>query len=347
MAYLSKGDSMKSFYNIHLLKILFISLIIALLSACTEVKKSEPAIYLIPEDYVGSLYIIFNAPNGEPPKYEGDSRVYKIPLSGVLVTQMDANEGWIENSQIQYFYVSDTGERSPISEDSSLKRGSTESGEEIRTMYGGGLGHTVPAYGCDFIYQNFTVGTDSEQTDSKYLFDIHEAIKIENIDGKFFDSICPNRKRSSPAIYLIPESYTGTFYIIYNVPKGSPSKYENGVPIFEVPSSGVLITQAKGSDVWEENPPNWHFYYVNNKGDRTPIKKRWHDDIENTPEFLSSTQLTTFHASMEGIILSKNCSVHAQLFAVGQISDIFDSQFQFDLKEHIDTSFYEKVCANH
>ncbi|MBE0380138.1 hypothetical protein PPRY_b0420 [Pseudoalteromonas prydzensis ACAM 620] len=226
---------MKSSFNVHFLKVLFISLTIALLSACAEIKKSEPEIFLIPEEYVGSLYIIFNVPNGQPPKYEGNSRVYDIPPSGVLVTQMDANEGRIESNNIQYFYVSNTGNRTPISKDSSLTQLNmpNSNAETARTLYGGGLGHTEPVLGCDVIYQHFTVGTgDSEQTEGKNLFDIFDAIKLKNSDGKFFDNMCPDRKRASPAVYLIPENYKGTFYIVYNAPKGTPAKYENGVPVF-------------------------------------------------------------------------------------------------------------------
>ena len=342
---LSKGDPMKSSFNVHFFKMLYMSILIALLSACTEVKKREPTLYLIPDGYVGSLYIIFNAPNGQPPKYEGDSRVYEIPPTGVLVTQMDANEGWIESSRLQYFYVSNTGNRTPISGDSASTEKVSINAEKTRTVYGGGLGHIEPFYGCDVIFQDFTVGTDAEQTDNKNLFDIFDAIKLKNSDGKFFDDMCPNRKRSSPAVYLIPENYKGTFYIVYNAPKGTSAKYENDVPVFSIPPSGLLVTQAKNSAVWEENPPNWYFYYINNKGDRTPIKGRWHDDIENTSEYRSSTQLTSFHANVGEVVLAKKCSAHAQLFAVGQVSDIFDSQFQFDLREHLGAVLYEKVCT--
>ncbi|MFK3858104.1 DUF6843 domain-containing protein [Pseudoalteromonas rhizosphaerae] len=185
---------MKLIFKAHFLKILFFGSMISLLSACTEVKKSEPVIYLIPENYVGSLYIIFNAPNGHPPKYEDGSRVYEIPPSGILVTQMDANEGWIENSQIQYFEVSNTNERTPISEDSSLKDKDTTDGEETRTVYVGGLGESGPIYGCTVINQNFTVGTDAEQTDRKNLFSIYDAIKRKNIDEKLFNGMCKNSK---------------------------------------------------------------------------------------------------------------------------------------------------------
>ena len=187
MAPPSKGDSMKPIFKAHFLKILFIGSMVTWLSGCTEINKSEPAIYLIPEGYVGSLYIIFNAPNGEPPKYEGNSRVYKIPPSGGLVSQMDANEGWIESSQIQYFYVSDTGKRTPISEDSSFEDNDSPG---KRTVYVGWLGQSGPIYGCTVINQNFTVGTDAEQTDRRNLYNIYDAIKLKNIDEKLFYNIC-------------------------------------------------------------------------------------------------------------------------------------------------------------
>ena len=333
---------MKSSFNVHFFKMLYMSILIALLSACTEVKKREPAIYLIPDGYVGSLYIIFNAPNGQPPKYEGDSRVYEIPPTGVLVTQMDANEGWIESSRLQYFYVSNAGNRTPISGDSASTEKVSINAEKTRTVYGGGLGHIEPFYGCDVIFQDFTVGTDAEQTDNKNLFDIFDAIKLKNSDGKFFDNMCPDRKRASPAVYLIPENYKGTFYIVYNAPKGTPAKYENGVPVFAIPPSGMLVTQAKSSTVWEENPPNWHFYYVNNEGDRTPIEGRWSSD--NVTE-----GLVTFHTSVGAFEPTKGCNARFQEFAIGTSEEITKNTLYFDIYgekgiKNMDKSIFKGAC---
>ncbi|RZF84821.1 hypothetical protein EXT46_03060 [Pseudoalteromonas sp. CO325X] len=175
---------MKHSPSTHFFKILLVGFMIACLSSCTEVKKREPAIYLIPEGYVGSLYIVFNAPNGQPPKYEGNSRVYHIPPSGVLVTQMDANEGWSESSEIKYFSLSKSGKRTPISEwsENTLK---TE-----RTVYVGGLGRSGPIYGCTVINKNFTVGTDAEQRNTEKLLTLYKAIKVKNIDKKLFEGMC-------------------------------------------------------------------------------------------------------------------------------------------------------------
>ncbi len=168
----------------HFFKTLTIGFMISFLSSCTEVKKREPAIYLIPEEYVGSLYIVFNAPNGKPPKYEGNSRMYHIPPSGVLVTQMDANEGWSESSEIKYFSVSQSGKRAPISTVSE------DTPDNTRAIYSGGLGEAGPIFGCTVINKKFTIGTKSQRTDLHKLLTIFEAIKVKNIDKKLFEGMC-------------------------------------------------------------------------------------------------------------------------------------------------------------
>ena len=81
----------------------------------------------------------------------------------------------------------DTGKRTPISEDSSLEDNDSPG---KRTVYVGGLGQSGPIYGCTVINQNFTVGTDAEQTDRRNLYNIYDAIKLKNIDEKLFYNIC-------------------------------------------------------------------------------------------------------------------------------------------------------------
>ncbi|RZF84825.1 hypothetical protein EXT46_03080 [Pseudoalteromonas sp. CO325X] len=175
---------MKLFTKSFFLKTWLSWLMITFLSSCLEVKKREPAIYLIPEGYVGALYIVFNAPNGQPPMYEGNSRVYHIPPSGVLVTQMDANEGWSESSEIKYFSVSQSGKRVPISTVSE------DTPDNKRALYSGGLGEAGPIFGCTVINKKFTIGMKSERTDSNKLLTIFEAIKVKNIDKKLFEGMC-------------------------------------------------------------------------------------------------------------------------------------------------------------
>ena len=175
---------MKQSPSTHFFKILLVGFMIAFLSSCTEVKKSEPEIILIPAGYTGKLHVIFNAPNGKPPQYEGDSRVYDIPPSGVLVTQMDANEGWIESDKIKFFSVSNTGTRTPIIEVSE------STPESVRAVYYGSIGQAGPVFGCTIMTQEYIVGTKSQRTDLNKLLTIFEAIKVKNIDKKLFEGMC-------------------------------------------------------------------------------------------------------------------------------------------------------------
>ena len=63
--------------------------------------SGENEIYLLPNNYKGIVYIIFDQKNGAPKQYENGSRIYSIPQSGILKTQFSFNDGW---RQLPYFY---------------------------------------------------------------------------------------------------------------------------------------------------------------------------------------------------------------------------------------------------
>jgi hypothetical protein len=73
--------------------------------------RAEPELHLIPEGFEGPVLIAFNDPDGTQPKYDGKSRLYEIPPSGVLRTQFPPNDGW---SRPVYAYVDEQGNRTPI-----------------------------------------------------------------------------------------------------------------------------------------------------------------------------------------------------------------------------------------
>lgn len=55
------------------------------ISSCVNLAEKE--IVYIPENYVGTIAIVFNQMEGAPKEYNGASRVYRIPESGVLYSQ--------------------------------------------------------------------------------------------------------------------------------------------------------------------------------------------------------------------------------------------------------------------
>lgn len=78
----------------------------ALSSACADRELN-----LIPAGFEGPVIIIFNDPNGAPPRWEGSARRYDIPASGVFRTQFGPNEGW---GRPDYEYVDANGHRNAI-----------------------------------------------------------------------------------------------------------------------------------------------------------------------------------------------------------------------------------------
>jgi len=76
------------------------------LSNCDQRHVKHHSVYILPEGYKGQAIVIFNQKNGEEPKYKNGKRVYHIPISGVLLTQFEAQDGFIDH---EYYYLSDTG----------------------------------------------------------------------------------------------------------------------------------------------------------------------------------------------------------------------------------------------
>jgi hypothetical protein len=85
--------------------------LVALLAVMRQ-GTADPEIHLIPAGYAGEVTIVFHSVNGEPLDVEDGARVYRIPASGILFTQLSPNEG-LSPAQ-KFFLVSGNGERRPI-----------------------------------------------------------------------------------------------------------------------------------------------------------------------------------------------------------------------------------------
>lgn len=74
--------------------------------------RAEAEIHLIPEGYVGLVSIVFRAANGDAPAYENDARLYRIPKTGILLTQRDLNVGI--SPAWRFFFETVDGTQRPI-----------------------------------------------------------------------------------------------------------------------------------------------------------------------------------------------------------------------------------------
>jgi len=75
-------------------------------------------------------------------------------------------------------------------------------------------------------------------------------------------------KNPEPETYLIPQGFTGRVNVIFSRKDGIPPKYENGRRVYEIPPSGILVTQFKDEYGFIDH----QFYYIDSNGKRTPLK---------------------------------------------------------------------------
>ena len=79
-----------------------------------EERKCEKEIYLLPDGFRGIVLIYFNQPDGAPAEYFGDSRLYRIPSTGLMKSQFGPNGGCMSDNRINFFYIDSAGNQKPI-----------------------------------------------------------------------------------------------------------------------------------------------------------------------------------------------------------------------------------------
>jgi len=148
-----------------LIKKLGILIIVFYLTACAE-KKIEPEVYLIPEGYVGSFLIIYGVESGEDPVYENESRLFRLPESGVFHTKLSDNVGIGYPDMIRFFYLAKDGTRKEIVNSYGSVVEDTVDNRNDKKIYvmGGSFGNLgftedTTALGCKYNHQRFYVGT--------------------------------------------------------------------------------------------------------------------------------------------------------------------------------------------
>ncbi|MBK8484760.1 MAG: hypothetical protein IPL31_10570 [Saprospiraceae bacterium] len=57
---------------------------------------------------------------------------------------------------------------------------------------------------------------------------------------------------------VVPKNFKGYIMVIFNQKNGTPIKYEGKKRVYEIPQNGILKTQFKPNDGWQEFP---EYYY--------------------------------------------------------------------------------------
>ena len=132
--------------------------------------KGEDEIHLIPEGYTGSVFIIFNQPDGQEKLYEDGKRVYKIPSDGILKTQFSPNEGL---GYVDYYYVN--GERKKLEYKSGKEADEVGDFDKVIIASGSrGAAGIQPQY----TYMSYIVGKP-DQLDS--IYEHYEETSVPNL----------------------------------------------------------------------------------------------------------------------------------------------------------------------
>jgi len=97
-------------YNV-ILKILLAILVLyggyllwAIIAFGDGCNKMTPERHILPNGYTGKVYIFFDQQEGRRTEYSQNSRVYRIPKSGVLRSKFKPNSGWIDSKKDLNFY---------------------------------------------------------------------------------------------------------------------------------------------------------------------------------------------------------------------------------------------------
>jgi len=104
---------------------------------------------------------------------------------------------------------------------------------------------------------------------------------------------CAENKKAEPMIYLLPYGYVGTFFIITDIPTGSPVEYEGKSRVYRIPANGVLLTRFSFNRGWYKST-DVEFYFLNKDGSRTLIPHRWFGSLPDTTENKNDKEIYIF-----------------------------------------------------
>ena len=128
-------------------------------------RRADSEVHLIPAGYSGDVTIVFNAPNGEPLDVEDGARLYRIPLTGILFTQLAINEG--HSPEQRFFLVAPNGDRQLMTD---RPGGAADTPEERANptvgIFSQTRGHIQAGLtSCAIEYEQYFVGTRAQFLD--------------------------------------------------------------------------------------------------------------------------------------------------------------------------------------
>lgn len=138
----------------------------------------EPEIYLVPEGYIGELYIVYGVEEGQPERFSEDGeRLFEFDETGVLLTQFSGdNPGYVNHDVRKFFYdKKNKWLRIPLIFGIIEKTEETIADPTIYAQISGLGSHSkgwdIP---CEYTYRTFYIGNAKQTYDGEGDFDIFD-----------------------------------------------------------------------------------------------------------------------------------------------------------------------------
>lgn len=134
-----------------------------------------------------------------------------------------------------------------------------------------------------------------------------------------------------PEVYLIPEGFTGEFYIVHGVKMGVEPEYEGDARLFRVTDAGVLHTSLPLNHGWATKDMI-RFYFESEDGSRTEITDTHVGRIDDSLEVRSDKKTYIFPGSNGGEYgfnldtSASGCKYRYTSFYVGTFTDVLENR---------------------
>lgn len=153
-------------------------------TACSDnTRRRDAESYILPENYIGTFYVIFEQPTGSPPITLDNIRQFTIPDNGVLLTQTPISEGAIAVSKLRFFRQQPDNQLAEISDRWYGSIDPEQAYQDSTTyIFGGGPGvYSSSTLECDIYFRGFYIGTQGQILNQVKHFDIETYIKNNNL----------------------------------------------------------------------------------------------------------------------------------------------------------------------
>ena len=133
-----------------------------------------------------------------------------------------------------------------------------------------------------------------------------------------------------PERYVIPVDYVGSFHIVFGIQSGEPPLTEDGTRIYQIPDSGILLTQG-GPNPGRTASDKIRFFHDGENGDLHPITGRWTTSLHDTSDNRADGKTYVFGGGISEIQPVRHCNIYSKSFYVGTKSQALAQLNYFEI----------------